>query len=122
SPYGHARVEGISRDKAVGMPGVVAVLTLDDLRQVLTSDVVAGGMPTAAIRHEIYRPVLADKEVVYVGEAVALVVAATQQEAEDAAEVVEVDYEPLPSVVDARLALEEGAARVHEALKDNCLA
>src|SRR6056297_2132754 len=78
SPYAHARIAGVDADEARGMPGVTAVLTLDELRPVLTSDVVAGGMPTAAIRHVIYRPVLASREVVYAGETVAMVVAASR--------------------------------------------
>jgi carbon-monoxide dehydrogenase large subunit len=104
------------------MPGVAAILTADDLSPLLTADVVAGAMPSAAIRHEVYRPVLARDEVAYAGEAVALVVAASRHEAEDAAEAVAVEYEPLFAVADGPSALEPGAPAVHARLPDNLLA
>jgi carbon-monoxide dehydrogenase large subunit len=122
SPYAHARISAIDTEAARSMPGIEAVLVMQDLRARLTGDVVAGGMPTAAIRHEIYRPVLAAHEVVYAGEAVAMVIAATRAQAEDAAEAVLVDFDPLPAVADCRTALDEGAPKVHDHLPDNLLA
>lgn len=122
SPFAHARIRAIDCEGARGMPGVAAILTADDLSPLLTSGVVAGAMPSAAIRHEVYRPVLARDEVAYAGEAVALVVAVTRHQAEDAAEAVLVDYEPLPAVADGRAALAPAAPVVHARLPDNLLA
>jgi len=122
SPFAHARIQSIDCDEARTMPGVVAVFTMDDLRACLTADEVAGAMPSSAFRHEVYRPVLAHAEVAYAGEALALVVASSRHEAEDAAEAVFVDYEPLAAVADCREALAPEAARAHERLSDNLLA
>ena len=60
-------------------------------------------------------PPMAVDEVRYVGEAVAVVIARTRYEAADAVEAIEIDYEPLPPVLDIRTALDEGSPKVHEA-------
>ncbi|MEW5421133.1 xanthine dehydrogenase family protein molybdopterin-binding subunit [Amorphus sp. 3PC139-8] len=122
SPYAHARFTKIDTADAVAMTGVVAVYTLEDLRPYLAQDRLVVALPSASIRHPADRPILATGEVVHVGEPVALVVAETRAEAEDAADVIDVDFEPLEAVSDCRDALAEGAPRVHTALPDNLLA
>ena len=122
SPYAHARIKTIDTTAARAMPGVVAVLTIEDLRPYLTSDSISTGLPSAAIRYAADRPILSTGEVVYVGEAITLVIAASRSEAEDAVEAIDVDFEPLPVVADARSALRPGADRAHTAFADNLLA
>jgi len=92
SPLAHARVTGIDVAEASSMPGVVDVVTAADLDlpAIWTTDVLEG----------MERPVLADGVVRFAGEAVAAVVAESHAEALDAAEMVAVDYEPLPAVID----------------------
>jgi carbon-monoxide dehydrogenase large subunit len=95
SPHAHARILGLRRPA-----GVLAAITAEDLRGCAWPPRVDGmpGMELADAPH----PVLADGEVRYVGQPVAAVVAETRALAEDAAERVEVDYEPLEAVVDPR--------------------
>lgn len=112
SPYAHARITGIDTGPALAMPGVVAIYTADDVRHLgpLLAQVPVGKL----------RPLLADKVVNHVGEAVAMVVAGNRYEAEDAAEAVSVDYEPLKVVVD----LKESAldkVKIHDDLDSNTL-
>lgn len=122
SPYAHASFTQVDAEAALAMPGVVAVYTLADLTPRLTSDVLAVGLPSSAINMEVDRPILARDEVTYVGEAVAMVVAATRSQAEDAGDVLDIDYELLPAVSDCRDALAEDAPAVHRHLTHNCLA
>jgi len=122
SPHGHAAINSIDAREATELAGVAAVLTLADLRPFLTDDRMADGMPAKSSRLDARRPILAGDEVVYVGEPVALVLADSRYIAEDAAELVEVDYVPLPAVSDCRDALAVGSARVHSRFEDNLLA
>lgn len=96
SPYAHATITSIDTTAAQAMPGVRAVYTADDTRGlgVLLAQAAAIG-----------RPYLADGEVNHMGEAVAMVVAQTREQAQDAVEVVQVDYSPLPAVIDLKDAL-----------------
>src|SRR5690349_9021223 len=84
SPIAHARITGIDAAAARALPGVAAVITAADLPA-------AGGGPTA-------EPLLAADRVRYVGEPVALVLTDGRYQGEDAAELVSVDYDPLPAV------------------------
>lgn len=112
SPYAHARIASIDVTAAAGMAGVIGVLTGADLAGAL--------QPLAsAVRAPVtYLPIAVDK-VRYVGEPVALVAATDRYLAEDALEAIEVDYDPLPAVVDPVAALAEDAALVHEAVGSN---
>lgn len=101
SPYAHARIVSIDAEGARGMPGVVAVLTEADLA---TRGKPMNSRPSA---------VLARDYVVFTGQPVAIVVAETAEQAQDAAEAVYVDYEQLPPVLDAEQAMREGAPLVH---------
>jgi carbon-monoxide dehydrogenase large subunit len=115
SPHAHARIRAVDPAAAAQAPGVIAVLTGEDLARdgvgtvpcvsALTNrDGSAMAMPP--------RPALARGRVRHVGDAVALVVAETAAQARDAAELIAVDYEMLPSVVETALALEPGRPAV----------
>ncbi|MCF7548092.1 xanthine dehydrogenase family protein molybdopterin-binding subunit [Pseudonocardia sp. WMMC193] len=98
SPVAHALIEGIDTAAAAGADGVVGVFTAADLDLPPHHGLVVLNPGTP-------RPPLATDRVRFVGEAVALVVAGTRAQAVDAAELVEVDYDPLPAVVDPEAAL-----------------
>jgi aerobic carbon-monoxide dehydrogenase large subunit len=102
SPYAHARIRGIDKASVEGMPGVLAVLTGDDVKADGLGNLVCGwmvkskdGSPMRMGPH----PLLAQGKARYVGDRVAVVVAETHKEARDAAEALAVDYEPLDPVV-----------------------
>lgn len=118
SPHPHARVLDIRADAARTAPGVVAVFTGRDLEGKLGQYALAGVEGTRV--EQVPHPVLATDRVRYVGEPVAAVVAETRAAAEDAVALVEVDYDPLPPVVDPEASL-TGAVRLHEQLPDNVL-
>jgi carbon-monoxide dehydrogenase large subunit len=106
APLAHGRILAIDPAPAAAMPGVAGVFTAADLD---LPPLPAGGAPAA-----MARPVLATGSVRFLGEAVAVVVAATRAQAVDAAEAVEVDYEPLEVVTDPRQALAADAPRLFE--------
>src|SRR5437762_3049621 len=109
SPHAHARIHGYDVSAALGMEGVVAVLTGADVAKACKPF----GVGVTAPVH--YYPSATDKAR-FVGEPVAVVVARDRYLAEDAAEAVVVDYEPLPAVVDPERALESDAPVLHEAV------
>ena len=115
SPHPHARILGIETAQALAAPGVHAVITGQEAAELCNPMPDFGPDPA---RHA-WRCLAADK-VRYVGEGVAVVVADSRYLAEDALELIEVEYEPLPAVVDPERALAEGAPLVHEALESNC--
>ncbi len=118
SPYAHARLRRVDVEAAKRHPGVVAAFTGADLRaQGLTAS-----LPVAHKMTDLKtppHPALAVGEVRFVGECVALVVATDPYVARDAAELVEVEYEELPVVVDVEAAMAPGAALVHADLGTN---
>ena len=122
SPLAHARVRGIDKTAALALPGVHAVLTLADLRPHMASDRLPVAQPSAAIRQTLDPRVLANDEVCYVGEPVAVVLADSRYIAEDAVPLVAVDYDPLPPAVDARDAAQPGAPIAHTGAPDNIVA
>ncbi|MCR0982713.1 xanthine dehydrogenase family protein molybdopterin-binding subunit [Roseomonas populi] len=122
SPHAHAAIRGIDTAAARALPGVHAVLTLAELAPHLTDTRLVVALPSPAYRLELHRPVLADAEVTHVGEAVAVVIADTRAIAEDAAALVEVDYDPLPAVADCVAALEPGAPLAHSGAASNLAA
>ena len=117
STMGAARIVNIDARKALAAKGVKAVFTGKDL-----ADGGVNAIPVGWLLPELkttdFRAIAVDR-VRHVGEAVAVVVADTAANATDAAELVEVDYEALPVVVDAVKALQPGAPRVHENAPDN---
>lgn len=122
SPHAHAVIEGIDAKAASAAPGVVAVLTGEDLAAdgigplicgvVVTSD---DGEPHRAPAH----PALAQGKVNHVGDHVAVVIAETLAQARDAAELVEVNYRPLPAVASTADAASEGRQQIHEEAPNN---
>jgi len=110
SPYGHARVKSIDKDAALAVPGVVAILTAEDLKPLNLHY-----MPTLA---GDVQAVLADEKVLFQGQEVAFVVAEDRYAAADAVELVEVDYEALPALVDPFKAMDADAPVLREDLKD----
>ncbi|HUK59444.1 MAG TPA: xanthine dehydrogenase family protein molybdopterin-binding subunit [Stellaceae bacterium] len=122
SPHAHAAIHSIDCAAARAATGVHAVLTLADLRPYLRRERLAVGLPSPAYRQQRDRPVLADGEVVHVGEPVAIVVADSRYRAEDVAALVAVEYEPLPAVADCRAALVSDAPGAHRTAPHNLLA
>ena len=119
SPYAHAKIRMIDPTEAKQAPGVVAVFTAKDFEGVLM-----GPAPVApafvAEKHTVPdRPPLPLDEVVYQGQPVAMVIAESKAEAADAAALVQVDYEPLPAVMDLEKALDPSSPKAHTALPDN---
>ena len=122
SPHASARIVSIDTAKAASAKGVVAVLTAEDIK--------AAGLKSAG-RHpplpgrggkeliQPFRPTLAGERVLYVGEAVAMVVAETVAQALDAAELVTVEYAETLAVIDVREALKSGAPQLHPEAPNN---
>src|SRR6478672_7641625 len=109
SPYAHANIRSIDTSGAKAMPGVLAVFVGADIPyNPLPMAWPAGG--SAGIQNNISTPrVLATDSVKWTGEGVAAVVAETPEQAQDALEAIQVDWEPLPAVVDAEAAIKDGA-------------
>ena len=122
SPLGHAAITAIDTSAALEVPGVLAVYTAADFAPLLKIDRLIVGLPSPAYRQDVNRPVLAKDEVVHVGEPVAIVIAKDRYIAEDAAALVNVDYEILPAIGDARAALEKASPTVHRGAPHNLLA
>jgi aerobic carbon-monoxide dehydrogenase large subunit len=122
SPRAHARIRAIDKAAAERAPGVFAVLTGEDWAAdrlgTLDPEFMAEDMGGPA-GFRTKRPPLAQGRVRYVGERVAVVIAATEAEARDAAELVSVDYEALPAVVRAEDAVRPGAPLVHDGAANN---
>ena len=122
SPHAHARITSIDLGAARTAPGVLAILTHKELD--------AAGVGSTSVHPPLtgrdgkklvmpFRPALARERVMYAGEAVVLVVAGTQAQAQDAAELVRVDYEELPAVADLRAALAAGAPQLYSEAPGN---
>jgi len=125
SPYAHAMIRAIRTERARAAPGVVAVFTFADLESWMKPLPLFGAPPpglAAAIAFEIRQApqfALCRDRARYVGEIVAMVVAESRARAEDAAEAIEVEWEPRPVVTDMRQAAEPGTPLVHEAWGTN---
>ena len=104
SPHPHALISGVDKSAALALPGVHAVLTLDDLAAVMTTRRMVRHSNSGLPLDKAWPFALADGEVCYVGEPVALVLADDRYIAEDAAALVMADYEPRPFVADVRQA------------------
>ena len=116
SPYAHAEVQAVRSDRAARLDGVVGVLTGEEAARLARP--IRGDSEWPGWKGTDF-PVLAWPRVHFVGQAVAIVAAVDRYVAEDAAELVEVDYHPLPVVVDLEAAAEPGGPLVHEAWGDN---
>ena len=120
SDHAHAEIVSIETRTALENPGVVAVLTGKDVADLKTPPpmVKFPGRGGAAIKVP-HRDVLARSRVRYVGQEVALIVATSAAAAQDAADLIEIDYRELPAVVDAEDALEPGAPQLHAEIPGN---
>jgi xanthine dehydrogenase molybdenum-binding subunit len=114
SPHAHARIRGINARKALALPGVEAVVTAADMPE--PGDRVADLGEGAVLVSHLSHNVLAKDKVLYKGHAVAAVAATSPQIAEEALRLIEVDYQPLPSVTDVRAAMRDDAPLLHEQL------
>ena len=122
SPHAHARIKSVSTAKARSAPGVIGVFVGKDL-----ADAKVGGLPCGWLITDVNgqpmkeppHPCLAVDKVRHVGDQVAVVVAETIEQARDAAELVEVEYDVLPAVVDPVKARAKGAPQLHDLAPDN---
>ncbi|MGA8051039.1 MAG: xanthine dehydrogenase family protein molybdopterin-binding subunit [Burkholderiales bacterium] len=122
SPHAHAKIKSIKKDQALKAPGVLAVYTGEDLAAAKVGGLPCGWLITGTDGQpmkEPPHPPLAQGKVRYVGDHVAVVIAESQSAARDAADLVQVDYEPLPAVVDASKAMQKGAPALHDIAPDN---
>jgi carbon-monoxide dehydrogenase large subunit len=118
SPYGHARINSINTEAARNHPGVVAVYTAQDLKGAVGSIPIA--VPLGAIAAGMgVRSALAEGKVRFYGDPVAVVIASDRYAARDARDLVEVDYEPLPAVVDVERAMQPGTPLLYENFDSN---
>ncbi len=118
SPYAHARIKNVNVDPALAHAGVVAAWSGADIADEWQGSLPCAWIPTEDTNAPEHKPIAVDK-VRYVGDAVAVIAATSRGAAEDALELVEVDYEELPCVVDAEAALSEDAPLVHEEFGTN---
>src|SRR5215472_5651703 len=118
SDQSHARIRTIDCKAARAAPGIIAVFTAEDLA-VAVKPLVA----TSRMANYYATPILplARGKVRYVGEPVVGVIAESRYLAEDALELIEIDYEPLPVVIDAEVAVQNGAPLLHEEARTNAL-
>ena len=122
SPHAHAKIKSIRKDKALKAPGVLAVFTGEDLAAAKVGGLPCGWLITdvnGQPMKEPPHPCLAQGKARYVGDHVAILIAETLNQARDAAELVEVDYEVLPAVVDGLKAKAKGAPQLHDIAPDN---
>ena len=122
SPHAHASIKSIDVSEALAMPGVVAVLTGDDLVGKI------GGIPARAIEEwemdELDSPefpVLASGRVYFVGQTVAAVVARERYLARDGVDLIQVEYEPLPVMLDPLEGARDESFKIHESLGTNVM-
>lgn len=120
SPHAHARIVRIDTSAALALPGVHLVLTAIDLGEVLEPSPLL--VPHAALTQPRTQLPLALEEVRYVGEAVAMVVADSRYVAEDALDLIDVEYEPLPVVYSLEIAAQADAPLVHADVPGNVAA
>ena len=118
SPHAHARITSIDTSKAAAAAGVVAVYTHADTEGALQPTPCAWLLPDSDLKVATYHG-LAKDVVRYVGDIVAVLVAEHRYAAEDALELIEVDYEPLPAVLDPEQAAEAGAPQLHDEIPRN---
>jgi carbon-monoxide dehydrogenase large subunit len=122
SPHAHAKIISIDTSAAEAAPGVITILT--------GSDILADGLGTTHVTqphkradgsplYSVPHPGLVLDRVRYVGDYIAFIVAETVAQAKDAAEMVEIEFEPLSSITDTALALENGAALVWDDCQNN---
>jgi carbon-monoxide dehydrogenase large subunit len=122
SPYAHARIKNLDLESARNLEGVVGVFTGRDLVEGTHFSSPCGAIPCGYVPPDTkiptHQPLAVDK-VNYVGDGVAVVVAENAYIAQDALDLIDVEYEPLPAVVDAKAAAQEGAPQLYEEIGNN---
>lgn len=119
SPYAHARIVSIDTSKAKAHPGVVAVFTGEDMMDINPLPC-AWQASAGRIQNNVNTPrALSVGKVTHVGDGIALVIAEDRYTARDALDLIDVEYEPLPAVVDAKKATEPGAPQIFENAPNN---
>src|SRR6201998_3292186 len=116
SPHAHARIKSIDSSEAMKMPGVLAVLTGKELVDDKIGNLICGWAIVSKDGSPMKMgawPAMAPETVRFVGQAVAVVIAETKNQARDAAEAVVVDYEELAAVPDIKAAIKAGAPQLH---------
>jgi len=126
SPHAHARIRSIDTSAAMESPGVLAVYTGEDVARAGLGDLPSAVAKAVPLKRPDGQPIfvpphpaLAKDKVAFVGDCVAFVVAKTRLQARDAAELIEIDYEPLPANTDTRAALAQDATAIWEGCPDN---
>ncbi|PYS10705.1 MAG: carbon monoxide dehydrogenase, partial [Acidobacteria bacterium] len=118
SPHAHARIKRIDISRAKAAPGVVAAFTGSDIEGALNPMPCAWLVPNSNLKVAPY-PCIAKDVVRYVGDIVAAVVAETPYQAADALDLITVDYQPLPAVIDPEKAKQPGAPQIHSGVENN---
>jgi carbon-monoxide dehydrogenase large subunit len=128
SPLAHARIRSVDVSRATAAPGVAIALNGADLLQMLPpipeGQISLPAKWTTIIQHKFLNPqepLLAHDKARHVGEALAIVVAETRDQAEDAAELVSLDLDELPAVVDPEVALRPGSPIIHDRYGTNLI-
>jgi carbon-monoxide dehydrogenase large subunit len=128
SEVAHARIGAVNLDRARALPGVVHALSGIDLARILPpvpdTQLSLPRKWTSVVQHKFInpqQPLLAHDKVRHVGEAIAVIVATSRYAAEDAAELVEVELDPLPATLDPEAALAPGSAIIHEKYRTNLI-
>jgi aerobic carbon-monoxide dehydrogenase large subunit len=118
SPYAHAQIKSVDVTQAREAEGVIDAFSGADLADDWAATLPCVWLVTEDTKQPMHRPLATDKAR-YQGDGVAVVIAETRAQAKDAAELVEVDYEPLPAVIDPEKALEDDAPIIHEEFGTN---
>ena len=124
SPYAHAKVKSIDSSAAMKMPGVVGVLTGQQIVDDKVGNLICGWAITSKDGTPMKMgawPAMAPEVVRFVGQAVAVVIAETKNQAKDAAEAVVINYEELPAVADIAAAIKPGAPQLHPEAPGNMI-
>ena len=128
SPVAHGRIRGVDLSRAAAAPGVACALSGADLLQLLPpvpdTQLSLPSKWTTLVQHKFInpqQPLLAHDKVRHVGEAVAVIVAESRYAAEDAAQLVALDLDPLPAVVDPEAALRPGGPIIHDRFQTNLI-
>src|ERR1700739_3827132 len=124
STHAHARVKSIDTSEAMKMPGVIAILNGQQLVDDKVGNLICGWAITSKDGSPMKMgawPAMAPETVRFVGQAVAVVIAETKNQARDAAEAVVVTYEELPAAADIRAAIKPGAPQLHPAAPGNVI-
>src|SRR6201996_2391414 len=124
SPHAHAKVKSIDSSEAMKMPGVIAVLTGSELVADKIGNLICGWAITSKDGTPMKMgawPAMAPETVRFVGQAVAVVIAESKNQARDAAEAVVVSYEELPAAPDVQAAIKQGAPQLHPEAPGNII-